>query len=412
MKFVLEWWKKTDKTERNIQALTFLLTLAICTYQSAFVSIATGLAGAYVIADCIKKKSIRGFASQKECWLGIAVFLLSVVVSSLMLGDRESIHIAFKYVYWSLPFFLIVYFQKLADVKYAVLLGVCACVLTDGIYTVYQNTLLLQGAGHIGKSGRIELFYGHPNHYAMFLIAMLPLPMFALKDHRLKQLKRFICADIFLIGLGLWSLVKAGSRGAFGGLAIGFFFIVLLYCYQKKSVKKFLAGLVICVSVSGLMSAFMAGGMQRRYDTERLLLLQSSYTMWQDYKLLGVGLNNWAKSYQQKYIMKNAKERDLGVPHNTMLWFFTTTGVIGGAGYLFFILYYTVLLCRKIGLETTRDRWVLYAVLLAFLAINIHGMVDVGFTHKGIARLLYLLLGFAIYRSYTKNAFNKQRNIV
>ena len=236
--------------------------------------------------------------------------------------------------------------------------------------------------------------------------------MFALKDHRLKQLKRFIYADIFLIGLGLWSLVKAGSRGAFGGLAIGFFFIVLLYCYQKKSVKKFLAGLMVCVSVSGLMSAFMAGGMQRHYDTERLLLLQSSYAMLQDHKLLGVGLNNWAKSYQQKYIMKNAKERDLGVPHNTMLWFFTTTGVIGGAGYLFFILYYTVLLCRKIGLETTRDRWILYAVLLSFLAINIHGMVDVGFTHKGIARLLYLLLGFAIYRSYTKNAFNKQRNIV
>lgn len=224
--------EKTDKAERNIQGLVFLLTLAICSYQSAFVSIAMGLAGVYIIADCIK--SIRGFASDRECWLGIAVFLLSVVLSSLMLGDAESIHMAFKYVYWSLPFFLILYFQKLADIKYAVLLGVCACVLTDGIYTVYQNVLLLQGVGHIGKSGRIELFYGHPNHYAMFLIAMLPLPMFALKDHRLKQLKRFIYADIFLIGLGLWSLVKAGSRGAFGGLAIGFFFIVLLYCYQKN----------------------------------------------------------------------------------------------------------------------------------------------------------------------------------
>lgn len=169
---------------------------------------------------------------------------------------------------------------------------------------------------------------------------------------------------------------------------------------------------MVCVSVSGLMSAFMAGGMQRHYDTERLLLFQSSYAMWQDHKLLGVGLNNWAKEYQQKYMMENATERNLDVPHNTIVWFFTTTGVIGGTGYLFFILYNTVLLCRKIGLETTRDRWVLYAVLLAFLAINIHGMVDVGFTHKGIARLLYLQLGFAIYRSYTKNAFNKQRNIV
>ena len=347
MKFMLEWWNKSDKTERNIQALAFLLTLAICTYQSAFVSIAMGLAGAYIIADCIKKKSIRGFASNRECWLGIAVFLATVMLSSLMLGDGESIHIAFKYVYWSLPFFLIIYFKKQADVKYAVLLGVCICILLDGIYTAYQSYLIQQGA-QIGMDGRIELFYGHPNHYAMFLIIMLPILMFSLQDDKLHKIKRFIYADIFLIGLGLWSLIKAGSRGAFGGLAIGFFFIVLLYCYQKKSVKKFLAGLMVCVSVSGLMSAFMAGGMQRHYDTERLLLFQSSYAMWQDHKLLGVGLNNWAKEYQQKYMMENATERNLEVPHNTIAWFFTTTGVIGGTGYLFFVLYYTVLLCRKI----------------------------------------------------------------
>jgi len=411
MKFVSEWWKKTDKAERNIQGLVFLLTLAICSYQSAFVSIAMGLAGVYIIADCIKKKSIRGFASDRECWLGIAVFLLSVVLSSLMLGDAESIHMAFKYVYWSLPFFLILYFQKLADIKYAVLLGVCICILLDGIYAAYQSYLIQQGA-QIGMDGRIELFYGHPNHYAMFLIIMLPILMFSLQDDKLYEIKSFRYTVIFLIGLGLWCLLKTGSRGAFLGLAIGFALAFLLYCYQNNSLKKFLAGLMVCVSVSGLMSEFMAGGMQRGYDTERLLLFQSSYAMWQDHKLLGVGLNNWAKEYQQKYMMENATERNLDVPHNTIVWFFTTTGVIGGTGYLFFILYYTVLLCRKIGLKTTRDRWVLYAVLLAFLAINIHGMVDVGFTHKGIARLLYLQLGFAIYRSYTKNAFNKQRNIV
>lgn len=406
MKFLSEWWNQTAKTERNIQGLTFLLTLAICSYQSAFVSIVMGLAVLYIIADCIKKKSIRGFASHRECWFGIAVFLLSVMLSSLMLGDGESIHIAFKYVYWSLPFFLIIYFQKLADVKYAVLLGVCACILADGICTVYQNALLLQGAGDIGKSGRIELFYGHPNHYAMFLIAMLPMPVFSLQDDTLQKIKSVIYAGIFLIGLGLWCLLKTGSRGAFLGLAIGFFIVILLYCYQNKSLKKFLAGLVVCVSVSGLMSTFMTGGMQRSYDTERLLLFQSSYAMWQDHKLLGVGLNNWAEEYQQKYIMANAKERELTVPHNTIAWFFATTGVIGGAGYLFFVLYYMVLLFRKINREPIRDSWILYGVLLAFLAINIHGMVDVGVTHKGIARLLYLLLGFAVYPSYTDSAFN------
>ena len=410
MRFLSEWWNKTDKTERNIQALTFLLTFAICTYQSAFVSIVMGLAGVYIIADCIKTKGIRGFASDRECWLGIAVFLFSVVLSSLMLGDGGSLRIAFNYVYWALPYFLIVYFQKQADIKYAVLLGVCACILLDGIYTGYQYALLLQGAKQISQSGRIELFYGHPNAYAMFLTAMLPLPMFALKDHLLKKLKHFVCADFFLIGLGLWSLLKSGSRGAFGGLVVGFILVFLLYCYNNKSLKKFLAGLVVCVSVSGLLSTFMVGGMQRRYDTERFLLFQSSYAMWQDHKLLGVGLNNWATEYQKKYIMKQAKERRLDVPHNTIAWFFTTTGVVGGAGYLFFVMYYPVLLCRKISMETIRERWVLYAVLLSFLAVNIHGMVDVGLTHKGIARLLYLMLGLALTCTISCNALGRDRN--
>lgn len=412
MNSVMEWWKKTDKTERNIQILTFLLTFAICTYQSAFVSIAMGMAGAYIIADCIKKKSIRGFASDRECWLGIAVFLLTIVISSLMLGDVPSIRKAFNYAYLSLPFFQIIYFKKQADVKYVVLLAVCVCILMDDICTVYHNTLLLQGATHVGRFGRINLFYGHPNHYAMFLITMLPLLMFALQDDTLQKIKSFVYTDIFLIGAGLWSLAKTGSRGAFVGLSVGFFIVILLYFYQNKSLKKFLAGLVVCIAVSGLISTVMAGGMMRRHDTERMLLLQSSYAMWQDHKLLGVGLNNWAEEYQQKYIMENATERELSVPHNTIAWFFTTTGVIGGAGYLFFVLYYTMLLIRKISLETIRDRWIFYAVLLAFLAVNIHGMVDVGLTHKGIARLLYLLLGFALYSSCATSAINTQNNIV
>lgn len=80
---------------------------------------------------------------------------------------------------------------------------------------------------------------------------------------------------------------ETGSRGAFLGLAIGFALVFLLYCYQNNSLKKFLAGLVVCASVSGLMSTLIAGGMQRGYDTERILLFQSSYAMWQDHKLLG-----------------------------------------------------------------------------------------------------------------------------
>ena len=389
------WWNQSDNTEKTVNILAFLLTLAVCSYQSAFVSVAMGMAGVYVIIDCIKKKSIRGFSSDKACWLGIAFFLMTVVLASLLLGDRESIRTAFNYVYRSLPFFLIVYFKKQADITYAVLGGVCVCVLVDGLYTVYQYALILQGASHIGKAGRIELYYGHPNQYAMFLITMLPVLLFALQDRQLQR-RSFVYADYFLLVLGLWSLLKTGSRGAFFGLMAGCLLVLAVYTYRNKTLKKFLAGLILCLSVSGLTSSFVTGGMLRSYDMERVLLLQSSYAMWQDHKLLGVGLENWEKEYKDKYILPDAKERDLPVPHNTLAWFMTTTGIIGGTGYLFYVFYYVVLLFRRTGEATVRKKWIIYAVLLSFIAVNLHGMVDVGIASKGIARLIYLLLGFAL----------------
>ena len=174
-------------------------------------------------------------------------------------------------------------------------------------------------------------------------------------------------------------------------------------------------------------------------DGMRLHLLKASYAMWNDHKLLGVGLANWRAHYTASYysyslnkddmqsaalqryakkhkikmekipektraaIMKSAMQpyARLGHPHNTIAWFFSTTGILGGAGYLFFLLHYGYLLLRNIRKHP--EEWVFGAVLWVFLALSIHGMVDAGITHKGAARLLYLMLGLALcYGCYQK----------
>ena len=45
----------------------------------------------------------------------------------------------------------------------------------------------------------------------------------------------------------------------------------------------------------------------------------------------------------------------------------------------------------------------LAAGLWVFLAINIHGLLDAGITDKGIARLLYLMLGLALSYACVEN---------
>ena len=142
----------------------------------------------------------------------------------------------------------------------------------------------------------------------------------------------------------------------------------------------------------------LPSGMSRGYDNERILFWKASYAMWQDHKLIGVGLNNWHDKYVNKYITEEAKERMQVSPHNSFAWFFSTTGVIGGIGYLYLLFYYSSLLVHKI--KRTPIQWVLYVGLWSFLAINIHGMVDMGVTNKAAARLLFLMLGLAMSRRY------------
>ena len=79
------------------------------------------------------------------------------------------------------------------------------------------------------------------------------------------------------------------------------------------------------------------------------------------------------------------------MPHNAIAWFFTTTGSIGGMGYLFFVLFYFYRLVQK--LKEQPENWMLAAGLWIFLAMTLHGFVDIGIVDKGVARLLYLMLG-------------------
>ena len=158
--------------------------------------------------------------------------------------------------------------------------------------------------------------------------------------------------------------------------------------------KVLLVGLTLGAVFFGLALHFgIAGRAYQKGDIHREYLLQSSYHMWLDHKITGVGLANWAPVYAKSYaVVSEAKY--LEAPHNAVAWFFSATGMIGGCGYVFFLIYYIVLLTRKIKQHS--DQWILYAGLWAFIAINLHGMVDMGIILKQGARLLYLMLGLAL----------------
>jgi O-antigen ligase len=82
------------------------------------------------------------------------------------------------------------------------------------------------------------------------------------------------------------------------------------------------------------------------------------------------------------------------MPHNVFAWFFSTTGSIGGIGYVFFVCSYIWVFCKE--MKRSDISWFDAVGLWVFLAITIHGMVDAGVIYKAIARLLYLVMGLSI----------------
>lgn len=444
MKELFAWWQETPKTEKIIQALVFLLVFGYAGRGSgAYVSIPTGLAVAFILYDCVRKKSLAGFCMPMVYWLPMCLFIGSVWLSSLLLGDAESIHLANQYIYWSLPFFLMMYLARQADVRYAALLGAIIAMLGVSIYTVYLNYRVLHGLpiSGLAAGGRLTpwLYY---NTHALMLLGPLPLLLCAFMDKKLIQNKPYLVMLCITLVLGLWALWKTGSRGAFTGLCVGGFVIFLLryYCHAIWKVAGVLAVSFIVLIAGHLFWGFTPGGDHGYDDTTRVRMAVSSYAMWKDHKWCGVGLANWQLQYQKKYIqvkaIKNAAkkfytekiqkagkkvtkkgidravqqalniERRYPHPHNVAAYFISTTGTIGGIGYLCFLAGYLILFVRKI-IKYPRE-WMLYAGIWIFIAMSLHGLVDLGISYKGAARLLYMMIGLTFSFCFVKGSSDEE----
>ena len=429
---IRNWWRSRDQNCILVNVLAALIVFSASSdINNINIGISLGLGCAYIIYHCIKNRSLQVLYIPKENLLGMAVFLGSVLLSSILVKDLESIHVAASYIYWTLPFFVIAWLGNLTDIRYGAVAGGIVSVFITGFFSlilkyihqhkavylqirrflrqclrhhksgllvVLLSSIVLRVKDVSRWGGRVGAFDStNPNFYGTLLIGILPLLIFALRSAVLRKNKWLAGLDIFVLLLGCRALWVTGSRGAVAALFAGGLYILLVYTFVNKKFKVLLAGLTLGAVFFGLiMNSGIAGRAYQKGDAQRIYLLQSSYHMWLDHKLTGVGLANWAPVYVKSYILKEAPRRDesIGASHNAVAWFFSATGIIGGTGYIFFLLYYIVLLTRKIKKES--DQWVLYAGLWAFIAINLHGMVDMGIILKQGARLLYLMLGLAL----------------
>lgn len=439
---ICNWWRSQDPHCVLVNVLAALIVFSASSdINNINIGISLGLGGAYILYHCIKHRSLQVFYIPREHLLGMVVFLGAVLLSSILIKDMGSIRMTGTYIYWTLPFFVITWLGNLADIRYGAVAGGIVAVFITGFFSLILYYVLLRNDVYLhiceylknNKSGLLVLLFSsivfhmqgvfkvdgrigafdsdNPNFYGTLLIGTLPLLLFALRSAVLQRNKWLAGLNTAALLLGCRALWVTGSRGAVAALFAGSVYILLVYTVVNKKIKVLLTGLALVTVLLGLVLNFgVAGRSLLKEDVQRKCLLQSSYNMWLDHKITGVGLANWAPVYVKSYILEQAERRDvsIGASHNAVAWFFSATGIIGGIGYLFFLIYYTVLLTRRIKQQP--NQWILYAGLWAFLAINLHGMVDMGIILKQGARLLYLMLGLALTCTTAYQASGRNRN--
>lgn len=371
---------------RNYILFLLIFTLAAPMFN-AVNSIVMAISVIFVI---LQYKRINLKAIPLSIVYAIFLFISSLLISSFFIDDKKSIDYAFKFLYWMLPFFVVFYgFQFCKNINIPLYSFTMALLVSAGavLYQYYFLDKLRPGG-----------LYFQPNHFASMMDILFPFTtMFVLKN--LYECKNNIIGVILFLPiiLGIYTLFLSGSRGGLIGIFIGLLLTLVCYCLRKQKIIKFVAvffGILILIG-SSLWYAYNSFPdlFQRGYDNERLLLIESSYNMWNDHKLFGVGLDNWEEVYNNKYKLPQARE-NLDMPHNILFFFFSTTGILGGIGYIIFTGGIFVFLIKHLhNYQNKQIIFIVLAMIWALLAINIHGMVDIGLNNKFVMRLFSGSLG-------------------
>lgn len=382
---------QTNKVLTEFSVFLILLTISIPIFN-AINSIAIVLNFGLIFLFYKYRKS-KFMLVPRLIIIGIVSFTLLLFVASFAIYDEGSISYAFKFLYWMLPFFLVFFSVQICKNFKIEVYSLTTALFVSVIAVLYQYYIL----DKIRPGG----LYFHPNQFASMMDILLPFAtMFILKNAYECKNKFFVIISFVSVFLGFYALFLSGSRGGLLGVFLGFLLCVVCYALRNLKLTHFFLTLLslIILFVGTVFIAYdsIPDLFQRRYDTERLLLIESSYNMWNDHKLFGVGLDNWNEEYNNKYRLPEVKEK-LDMPHNILAFFFSTTGLIGGIGYIiyngaiFIFLIKCLYKCRN-----KQTIFIILGMLWALFAINIHGMVDVGLNNKFVMRLFSGMLGLTV----------------
>lgn len=371
--------------------LIFLILLSI----SSFISIAVSNIFLGILTLCFFIKTYQKKAKIdldcKRYFIAISLFAIAMLLSALFSGD-----IVYGLKRWAdmwiwrfMPFVVVIFLlNNYIDAQKVMLTGFAGITVTS-VYAVYQG---------LSGMSRANGFYGHPMTLGGWLCIFLPLLLIEFFEKKLLKQYHWLAGLAFCICSA--GLVFNATRGAW--LAVTIVCTVLLLYYMFKS-KRNLAVSIIFIALISTVLVNNPKFMHRldtiddfdkyQSNTERILIWQSAWNMFKDHPILGVGLGQYTVNYQQKYILPQAKEPNLGHAHNNFMQMLAENGIVGFAGFI--VMFGYIILKNSIEWIKTKNVYALM-IIVSTVCLILQGFTEYNVGNSAVIKMYWLILGLLV----------------
>ena len=397
-----------DIQERKLlKYLTVFTTLAICAMRPATAvgELAMGIAlllGIFLwysnkTAFSILDEEIKGYMK------AYGVFVL-LTIPSILVSDSlvTSIKDFFGLWIWRYVVFVIIaVFIKRREYLVNMLAAFLAVSSVECLFT------LLEVLNHIRTDGRGWGFGGNPLILSGVMCMLLPVVVVILMDPGFeKKLKKI---SVFAVITILVGLLCNKSRGAW--LTELIVIPVATYRYVKKNKFYLAVMLAVFFGIAGFMVS-SPQYMQRvksitnitteRSNADRIWAWRSALDMLREHPATGVGFGQFKVRYLAEY--KYAQEsQKLTHAHNNFLQVSAENGIIGLAGFLYFIGYYLYRSMRNYCINKNPYDILVFTIFFGFICL--FGMIDYSLGFSTGIRTMWFLLAILLQLKKTERQY-------
>ena len=380
--------KKNLNIDKDKVLFTVVLVLAASiNFSTAVASIAVGI-GFFIIAHKIVNSSL----SKEFMRVFIIYFVLQFIIATLSTDPSVSFREFGGELHRCLPFF----FALLCITNEIRLKKILTVILITNIindlFGVYQWFVL--------DIPRPSAFNHTATFFGSMLLMQLPVHFFIAKSTIMPDLVRKLAGLACL--LTIFSLAISLTRGAWLAFVIVGSVFIFFEMSSKKSFMIFICTITICLTIAAMISPLFLRTIKTFSDphyssnTERILMWQSSWEIFKDYPVHGVGQEMFFKFYNEQYISSEALDRpgkDMRGhthPHSNIFKNLSEGGLLGIIAFIILHGYFF----RKFYILYRHEHS--YSGLVAFLillGLQLEGLTDTNMNQVPIMREYWLLTG-------------------